>query len=54
MSYVKTPEHRQKLSEALKGRKMSDEFRQKCRDAQILYNKNKKLNTIPPKPHTFF
>jgi hypothetical protein len=54
---IKSEETRLKLSEAHKGKSkkpFSEEHRRKMSEAQILYNKNKKLNTIPPKPHQFF
>ena len=47
---IVSEETRKKISEAGKGRKHSEEHKQKLRDVY----RNKKLNTIPPKPHQFF
>jgi hypothetical protein len=47
-------EHIRKNREAQLGKIVSEETKRKISETQILRYKNKKLNTIPPKPHQFF
>lgn len=54
---VLSEESRKKLSHANKGKPkkpFSEEHRRKMSEAQLQYNKTKKLNTIPPIHHSFF